>query len=311
MARILLTGATGYVGGRLLPRLLDDGHDVQALSRHPERARLPAGVAVLHGDPVSDTGLDAALDGIELAYYLIHSMGRGTGHADFAQRDRDAARHFAAAAERAGVARVVYLGGLGGDASATSEHLRSRHEVAELLGERIDDLWHVRAAMVIGAGSASFEMLRALVHRLPAMICPRWIDTRTQPIAIDDVVAALALAPARPDVSGEIQLGGADVLTYREMMTRVARILGRRPPLVVSVPWLTPRLSSYWVSLVTPVEAGLARPLIDGLAEEMIVTEPPPPGINDEPMTFDAATRAALHEASSPTPRRDAEPRLH
>jgi uncharacterized protein YbjT (DUF2867 family) len=153
---------------------------------------------------------------------------------------------------------------------------------------------HVRAAMIIGPGGASFEMLRALVRRLPAMICPRWIDTRTQPIAIDDVVRALVALRDREDVVGDVELGGPDVLTYREMMVRTARAMGRRPPLIVRVPALTPRLSSYWVQLVTPVEASLVRPLIDGLREEMLVRTPPPPGINDAPTGFDAAVRKAL-----------------
>jgi uncharacterized protein YbjT (DUF2867 family) len=148
--------------------------------------------------------------------------------------------------------------------------------------------------MIIGAGSASFVMLRSLVERLPAMVCPRWIDTRSQPVAIEDVVRTLAGLAERPDAPGEVQLGGPDVLTYREMMGRTARVLGRRPPAIIKVPVLTPRLSSYWVTLVTPVEAGLARPLIDGLRAEMIVERPPPPGINDEPLPFEAAVRRAV-----------------
>jgi uncharacterized protein YbjT (DUF2867 family) len=223
-----------------------------------------------------------------VAYYLIHSMD---AEGDFAARDREAAVNFGEAAKTAGVERVVYLGGLG---SEDSEHLRSRLEVAELLAARAPGLVHVRAAMVIGAGSASFVMLRTLVERLPVMVCPRWIDTRTQPVAIRDVVRALADVAEADDVPPEIQLGGADVLTYREMMVRTARVLGRRRPLVVKVPVLTPRLSSYWVTLVTPVESGLARPLIDGLASEMLVEESPPPGINDHPLGFDDAVRAAV-----------------
>jgi uncharacterized protein YbjT (DUF2867 family) len=150
--------------------------------------------------------------------------------------------------------------------------------------------------MVIGAGGASFEMLRALVRRLPAMICPRWIDTRTQPIAIDDVAAALAALRDRHDVVGDVELGGPQALSYREMMERTARAMDRRAPLIVRVPVLTPRLSSYWVMLVTPVENGLVRPLVDGLREEMLVRTPPPPGINDSPRDFDAAVRIALAE---------------
>lgn len=297
---ILLTGATGYVGGRLLPELLARGHEVRLLARRPERvARLDGGVPVpvLGGDAVSGRGLREALEGADVAYYLIHSMGRGSGPTDeFAERDRRAARNFAEAARAAGVRRIVYLGGLGPTGAEASEHLRSRHEVAQLLGELSDDLVYVRAAMVIGAGSASFEMLRSLVQRLPAMICPRWIDTRTQPIAIRDVTAALAAAADARGAPGEVQLGGPDTLTYREMMERFAAIVHRRAPVIVRVPVLTPRLSSYWVSLVTPVEAGLARPLIDGLKSEMLVDAPPPPGLNDDPLGFDDAVREALAE---------------
>jgi uncharacterized protein YbjT (DUF2867 family) len=249
----------------------------------------------VQGDALTGDGLDAALDGIEVAYYLIHSMGRGDG-GDFAARDRQAAETFGAAAAKAGVRRVIYLGGLSGgeDADASSEHLRSRDEVAEILARHVPQLVHVRAAMILGPGGASFEMLRALVKRLPAMVCPRWIDTRTQPIALDDVVRALHALRDREDVVGDVELGGPDVLSYREMMDRTARAMSRRPPLVVRVPVLTPRLSSWWVMLVTPVDNGLVRPLVDGLREEMLVRTPPPAGINDAPMGFDAAVREAL-----------------
>jgi uncharacterized protein YbjT (DUF2867 family) len=166
--------------------------------------------------------------------------------------------------------------------------------VGELLRERVPELVYVRAAMVIGPGSASFEMLRDLVRKLPVMVTPRWVDTRTQPIALRDVVRALAALAELDDPPREVQLGGADVLTYREMMRRTARALGRRAPVIVTVPVLTPRLSSYWVSLFTPVDAGLVRPLVDGLSSEMVVREPPPGGVNDDPLGFDDAVRSAL-----------------
>jgi uncharacterized protein YbjT (DUF2867 family) len=221
-------------------------------------------------------------------------MGGGSA-ADFAERDRRAAGNFGEAAARAGLERAIYLGGLEPtDGDAGSEHLRSREEVARILASHVAHVVHVRAAMVIGSGSASFQMLRHLVSRLPVMVTPRWIDTRTQPVAIADVVATLAALADADDPPAEVELGGADVLTYREMMERFARIAGRRPPLIVRVPVLTPRLSSYWVALVTPVDAGLARPLVDGLAAEMVVRTTPPPGLNDAPRGFDDAVRAAL-----------------
>lgn len=296
--RVLVTGATGYVGGRLAERLAGGEDELRLLARRPERVDAPAGAQVLGGDAVSGEGLTQALEGAEVAYYLIHSMGRGGG-ADFAARDRGAAETFARAASSAGVGRVVYLGGLsasGDGAGPSSEHLRSREEVAQLLGEHGPPLVHVRAAMVIGAGSASFQMLVALVRRLPAMVCPRWVDTRTQPIAIDDVTAALAALRTLPpgEAPPEVQLGGPEPISYRAMMERTAAALGRRRPLIVRVPVLTPRLSSLWVQLVTPVEGGLVRPLVDGLREEMLVLQPPPPGVNDDPLEFGAAVRVAL-----------------
>ena len=284
---ILLTGASGYVGGALLPALLGRGHSVRALARDPSRREWPEGTDARKGDALSGDGLAEALAGCRTAYYLIHSMGPGGG--DFAQRDRAAAANFGDAARAAGVERVIYLGGLGhGD----SEHLRSREEVADVLAQRVP-LVHARAAMVIGPGSASFDMLEHLVRRLPVMVAPRWVDTRSQPIALRDVVAALVALAERDDAPDEVHLGGADVLTYREMMLRAAAVMGRRR-LIVGVPVLTPRLSSYWVALVTPVDTGLVRPLVDGLSAEMVVEEEPPEGINDDPLGFEDAVRAAL-----------------
>lgn len=289
--QVLLTGATGAVGSALLPRLLGAGAPVRALTRDPSRARLPAGAEVVAGDVLTGSGLDAALDGTQVAYYLVHSMGRGSG--DFAADDRRAAEAFAAAACRAGVRRVVYLGGLRAP-GAGSAHLRSREEVGAILASAAPETVHARAAMVIGASSASFTMLQELVRRLPAMVGPKWIETRTQPIAERDVTAALAALATHPDPPAEVELGGADVLPYREMLRRFAVLDGRRPPMIVPVPVLTPRLSSYWVRFVTSVDADLARPLVDGLSEELLVRTPPPPGINDAPLGFDAAVRAAL-----------------
>ena len=291
----LVTGASGYVGGFLVDELLRRGRRVRALARDPSKASRPPAVDVRGGDALSGRGLREALDGCRTAYYLIHSMGRGSGpDAEFARRDREAAVNFGEAAREARVERVVYLGGLGATGPDASEHLGSRHEVAELLRQRVPQLVYVRAAMIIGQGSASFEMLRHLVTRLPVMITPRWVETRSQPVAIGDVVAALADVAELREVPGEVQLGGADVVTYREMMSRAASVIGRRPPTIVKVPVLSPRLSSYWVSLVTPVETGLVRPLVDGLKSEMVVEREPPAGINDRPLGFEDAVRAAL-----------------
>lgn len=284
---ILLTGASGYVGGSLLPALLERGHSVRALARDPGSKDWPEGTDPRKGDALNGDGLREALDGCRTAYYLIHSMGGAKG--DFAARDREAAANFAEAAREAGVERVIYLGGLGhGD----SEHLRSREEVADILAARTP-LVHARAAMVIGPGSASFDMLHALVKRLPFMVAPKWVDTLSQPVALSDVVSALTRLAELEEVPAEVHLGGADVLTYREMMTRAAKLMGRRP-VIVGVPVLSPRLSSYWVQLVTPVDGGLVRPLVDGLTAEMIVEQEPPEGVNDDPLGFEDAVREAL-----------------
>ena len=285
---ILLTGASGYVGSHLLSALSDGGHDFRVLTRDPDSHPFPSGVDVRRGDALSGDGLEEALAGIRTAFYLIHSMGGNDE--DFDSADRRAATNFARAAKQAGVERIVYLGGLEG----ASEHLQSREHTASALAEHGPPLVHARAAMVIGTGSASFEIVRHLVNHLPAMIAPRWVDTRTQPIAIADAVQALMALAAAQDPPAEAQLGGADVLTYREMMARYASIAGRRKRVLFKVPLFTPKLSSYWVALVTPVPLGLIQPLVEGLGAEMLVTEPPPAGINDDPMGFDDAVRAAV-----------------
>jgi uncharacterized protein YbjT (DUF2867 family) len=293
----LLTGASGYVGGRLAPVLLERGHAVRCLMRKPDPEKVPDGAEAMKGDAVSGEGLDEALDGVEVAFYLIHSMGRGASEdEDFAARDRTAARNFGRAAKRAGVRRIVYLGGLPSNNGDSSHHLDSRDETAEILRDFVPELSYARAAMVLGGESASFEMLHALVTRLPVMITPKWVDVRSQPISIEDVIEALAALAERDEYVPEAHLGGADVLTYREMMKRFADAMDGRRPKIWKTPVLSPSLSSHWVGLVTPVETGLARPLVDGLRSEMIVQTPPPCGINDSPLGFEDGVRAALKE---------------
>jgi uncharacterized protein YbjT (DUF2867 family) len=244
---------------------------VRALARKPEEAGelVEAGCEVIKADVLKPTTLRPALEGAEVAYYLVHSMGRG-GDGDFAARDEAGAENFAAAASAAGVRRIVYLGGLGDG----SKHLASRHATATKLREGDVPVTYFRAAAVIGAGSESFLTVFHLVRRLPVMVTPRWVKTRTQPIAIEDIVSLLsAAADLEAPVDREIQVGGPDVTTYGGMFDELARALGRRPPLRITVPVLTPALSSLWIGLVTPVDAGVARPLVEGLSTETIVTD--------------------------------------
>ncbi|MGZ8667712.1 MAG: NAD(P)H-binding protein, partial [Solirubrobacterales bacterium] len=266
---VAIAGATGYIGGLLARRLLRSGARVGALARRPEAAGALAGEgAVLHRADVLDReSLEAALDGAGVAYYLVHSMGRGSD-ADFAARDRRGAANFAAAAAATGVKRIVYLGGLG----QGSEHLDSRHETARVLRSGEVPVTYFRAAAVIGAGSESFRTVLYLVKRLPAMLTPRWVGTRTQPIAIADAIGYLsAAADLEKPLDREIEIGGPDVTTYGGMMDTMARAMERRPPLRITVPVLTPRLSSLWIGLITPVDAGVAKPLIEGMSTETIV----------------------------------------
>ena len=287
--RVLVTGASGFVGGRLAPALVEAGHEVRAMTRRPERYD-GAGTPV-PGDVHDGSSLVAALEGCTAAYYLVHSLG----DAEFAERDAEAARTFAKAAAEAGVERIVYLGGLGDDADDLSEHLRSRREVERLLGEGGVPVTVLRAGIVVGHGGISWELTRQLVEHLPAMITPRWVRTRTQPIAVADVIRYLVGVLAAPETAGRtFDIGGPEVLEYAEMLRRVAAIEGRTLWLV-PVPLLSPRLSSRWLSLVTDVDVRTGRNLIDSMSNEVVVRDDSIRALVPfEPLDYDEAVLAAL-----------------
>jgi uncharacterized protein YbjT (DUF2867 family) len=271
---ILITGATGYVGGRLIPRLLGQGYRVRALVRGGSE-RLKGrewrnDIDIVVGDVLQPEGLDSIMHDVEIAYYLVHRM-RDTS--EFSQRDIQAAQNFANAAKVAGVKRIIYLGGLGDPQRQLSEHLQSRQETGAALRQAGIPVVEFRAGLIVGSGSLAFEMIRHLTERLPIMICPRWVFVRSQPIAIWDVLSYLEAAIEMPD-SGDriVEIGGADVLTYAEMMQGYATVRGLRR-LIIPVPVLTPRFSSYWVHWITPIPAGIARPLIMSLRHDSVVED--------------------------------------
>lgn len=268
--KVLVTGAGGFIGRRLTKALLAEDVQVRCMVRKPTAP--PDGtIEIVQGDLLEPATLPMALDGVDTAYYLVHAMAGGrTG---FERRDREAAGNFVRAAEKAGVRRVIYLGGLGETGDDLSEHLKSRLEVADILHSGKFATTFLRAAIIIGSGGASFEMVKALVERLPVMITPRWVTTRCQPIAVEDVVSYLVgcLKDERT-TGGTYDIGGPDVLTYKEMMERFGIIRGRSL-FILPVPVLTPRLSSYWVGFITPVPPSVSMPLIEGLRNEVICRE--------------------------------------
>jgi len=274
---ILLTGATGYVGGLLLPLLESRGHRVRCLARRPGQLRQRAHptTEIVEGDVRDPASLSVAMAGIDVAIYLIHSMGSA---GSFEEADREAAGRFGAAAAAAGVRRIVYLGGLGDGRDDLSPHLRSRRETGDMLRESGVPVIELRASIVIGAGSLSFEMVRSLVERLPVMVCPKWVAVKAQPIAVGDVLGYLAAA-AEDDTSGSVvcEIGGPDVVSYGDIMREYARQRGLKR-LLIPVPLLTPRLSSLWLRLVTPLYASVGRWLIDGMRNQTIVTDAEPAG---------------------------------
>ncbi|MGM1059758.1 SDR family oxidoreductase [Saccharothrix sp. Mg75] len=271
--RCLVTGATGYLGGRLVPRLLAEGYDVRCLVRSPEKLRdVPWAdrVEVVKGDVLDPASLDDAMRDVDVVHYLVHSLSV----ADFADADRRAAENTARAAEDAGVQRIVYLGGLHPPGVALSPHLSSRKEVGDVFLRSAVPAVVLQAAVIIGSGSASFEMLRYLTERLPVMVTPRWVHNRVQPIAVRDVLRYLVgVVRAPAEVNRTFDIGGPDVLTYLDMMLRYARVAGLRPRRVLPVPLLTPGLSSHWVNVVTPVPKSIAKPLIESLVHEVVCRE--------------------------------------
>jgi uncharacterized protein YbjT (DUF2867 family) len=272
--RILVTGASGYIGGRLVPRLLEEGHQVSVLVRNPQKiAERPwiSMVRVFQGDVLQPDSLDEALKNIDVAYYFVHSMTSEGG--EFSSRDADGAANFARASKRQKVQRIIYLGGLGITGSGLSEHLRSRHETGSILREEGPPVTELRAAIIVGSQSASFVIIRDLVRRLPIMICPRWVNTKCEPISIRQLLAYLVGVLSEPRSVGEIlEVGGGEVLTYEQMMRGCAQVMGRRP-LIFHVPVLTPNLSSYWLNLVTQVPFRLAKPLVEGLKNDVICND--------------------------------------
>ncbi len=271
---ILVTGATGYIGGRLIPRLLEAGRRVRCLVRDPARLQgrpWHDAVEIVQGDVLRSESLIPAMHGVRIAYYLVHSLGAG---ADFHERDLTAAHHFAEAATAAGVERIIYLGGLAETSPGLSEHLRSRQQTGDALRAGGVPVTEFRAGVIVGSGSLSFEMIRYLTERVPVMVCPRWVYTRTQPIGVREVLDYLTAALTVPASTGRIiEIGGSEVVTYGDMMMIYAGVRGLRR-WMVPVPVLTPRLSSYWVNLVTPIPAVIARPLIEGLRHESVVRDP-------------------------------------
>jgi uncharacterized protein YbjT (DUF2867 family) len=301
MKNILVTGATGYIGGRLIAPLLESGSSVRVLVRDPQRLQgrpWRDQVDVIQGDVLQPDTLPPAMEEVDAAYYLIHSM---SSQGNFHQRDLTAAANFARAARAAEVQRIIYLGGLGDPEADLSPHLQSRQETGRELADHGVSVTEFRAAIIVGSGSISFEMIRYLTERLPVMICPRWVYTRVQPIAVDDVINYLTAALEIPESAGQVlEIGGKDVLTYAEMMKTYAEIRELKR-LLIPVPVLSPGLSSHWVHWMTPVSASITRPLVEGLRNEVIVRTHRAEGVfpDIQPISYRAAVEKALENLSA------------
>jgi len=301
---VLVLGATGFIGSRLIPELRAKGIQIRMLVRNPDKVaeliKGDSGITAVKGDLLTGEGLSEALLGIQSAYYLVHSMGGRSifQNKEYADKDRTAAELFIKAADVSGLRRVIYLGALGEKSEDLSEHLQSRAEIAHILSSGKTAATILRAAIIIGAGGASFEMLRYLVERLPVMVCPKWIDTKIEPIALRDVLKYLVgcLFDARTE-GQSFDIGGSEILTYREMMQQYAEARGIGSRLIFRVPFLTPLLSAYWVDFVTPIPSGVAHPLIEGLKNEVICKDHRIDGIIPIDKTpFKEAVRIAFSE---------------
>jgi uncharacterized protein YbjT (DUF2867 family) len=305
--RVLILGATGFIGKRLINALAEKKIKLRILARTPSKAKriIPEGsdTEIVEGDLMNEQSLKNALEGIHSCYYLVHSMGGKslTNNTEFAVKDKKGAENFRNAADSQNLKRVIYLGGLGEKGSDLSEHLKSRAKVADIISSGKSRATILRAAVIIGAGGASYEMLRYLVERLPIMTCPKWINTRIQPIAVKNVIEYLVGCLMNPSTAGRtFDIGGLEILTYKKMMQKYAAVRGLARRIIIDVPVLTPTLSAYWVDLVTPIPSGIAHPLIEGMKNEVICLDNSiEQYVTINKISFEDAVKTAISEETS------------